>query len=620
MSIPLTINGVTYDYPEVDDVDWGPEATDWAAAVTNGMLQKAGGLFQLLAEVDFGTAFGVKSLYFKTRTANPASAGQFRLARADVIAWRNQANSSDLNLGVSASDVLQFNGVDIQNAISVSDTSTIDLTLSGTTLSADIIAGSITNTQISNAAAIAYSKLALTGSIVNADLANMAQSTIKGRAAGAGAGAPVDLTATQATAILNDFVGDSGSGGTKGLVPAPAAGDAAANKFLKANGQWITPVGAGDVVGPASSLDNAVARFDGTTGKLLQSSSVFIDDSWGMTGLGNLGVGGDLFVTGATTLANSLSGVVKAAAGVISASAIVNADVDAAAAISYSKLALTGNIVNADIGASAAIAYSKLAALTASRALVSDGSGFVAAATTTATEIGYVNGVTSSIQTQLDGKAPNTLPTQQKFTSGSGTYNLPAGCRWIRVRMIGGGASGGGGGVSTSAGSGSNGNDTTFGTLTAGGGTGGPQGGPGGAGGANTFAGTGFAIPGGSGSGDGAFLGGGINAGCGGGVGGNGFFGGAGGAGGSNGGSGQNGATNSGGGGGGGGCGSSGASQMRGGAGGGSGGYIEATITSPSSTYSYGVGAAQTSVGSAGTAGGPGGQGAAGIIIVDEYY
>ena len=62
------------------------------------------------------------------------------------------------------------------------------------------------------------------------------------------------------------------------------------------------------------------------------------------------------------------------------------------------------NIVNADIKSSAAIAFSKMADLTASRALVSDGSGDVSAATTTSTEIGYVNGVTSAIQTQLDAK------------------------------------------------------------------------------------------------------------------------------------------------------------------------------------------------------------------------
>jgi hypothetical protein len=62
------------------------------------------------------------------------------------------------------------------------------------------------------------------------------------------------------------------------------------------------------------------------------------------------------------------------------------------------------NIDNAEIKASAAIALDKLAATTASRALVSDASGFVTAATTTATEIGHLNGVTSAIQTQLDGK------------------------------------------------------------------------------------------------------------------------------------------------------------------------------------------------------------------------
>ncbi len=62
------------------------------------------------------------------------------------------------------------------------------------------------------------------------------------------------------------------------------------------------------------------------------------------------------------------------------------------------------NIENADIKAAAAIALNKLAATTVSRALVSDVSGFVSAATTTSTEIGYVNGVTSAIQTQIDAK------------------------------------------------------------------------------------------------------------------------------------------------------------------------------------------------------------------------
>lgn len=42
--------------------------------------------------------------------------------------------------------------------------------------------------------------------------------------------------------------------------------------------------------------------------------------------------------------------------------------------------------------------------LTANRAMVTDGAGLPAASTTTDTEIGYVNGVTGAIQTQLNGK------------------------------------------------------------------------------------------------------------------------------------------------------------------------------------------------------------------------
>ncbi len=43
------------------------------------------------------------------------------------------------------------------------------------------------------------------------------------------------------TKAISVMVGDSGSGGVKGLVPAPAAGDAAASRFLKADGTWSSP-------------------------------------------------------------------------------------------------------------------------------------------------------------------------------------------------------------------------------------------------------------------------------------------------------------------------------------------------------------------------------------------
>jgi hypothetical protein len=174
MSIPLNINGQTFQYPEVNDVSWGPDATDWAVAVTSGMLQKSGGLFILLADVDFGATYGLVSQYFKSRTTNAATAGSLRLAVTDSVSFRNNANSANLSLGVNGSDQLTFNGSAIGNFVSVSDTSTIDLTLSAGVLTADIVALSITNAVISASAAIAYSKLALSNSIVNADISSSA--------------------------------------------------------------------------------------------------------------------------------------------------------------------------------------------------------------------------------------------------------------------------------------------------------------------------------------------------------------------------------------------------------------------------------------------------------------
>lgn len=75
---------------------------------------------------------------------------------------------------------------------------------------------------------------------------------------------------------------------------------------------------------------------------------------------------GDLiYATGSaavTRLALGATGtVLKGGASAPSFAAVVNADVDAAAAIAYSKLNLAASIVNADISGSAAIAGSKLA-------------------------------------------------------------------------------------------------------------------------------------------------------------------------------------------------------------------------------------------------------------------
>ena len=73
---------------------------------------------------------------------------------------------------------------------------------------------------------------------------------------------------------------------------------------------------------------------------------------------------------------------------VIGTGAIVNADVNSSAQIAYSKLNQTNSIVDADINASAAIDWTKIAP----------------SSTVSATELGYLDGVTSAVQTQIDSK------------------------------------------------------------------------------------------------------------------------------------------------------------------------------------------------------------------------
>lgn len=131
----------------------------------------------------------------------------------------------------------------------------------------------------------------------------------------------------------------------------------------------VSGAGSGDVVGPAASVDGEIVLFDSTTGKLVKRA------------------------TG--------TGVVKATSGVYSAASLLNADIDV----------------------SAAIAWAKMAALTASRVMVTDGSGNASASSVTATTLGYLD-ATSSVQTQLNGK----LSTSGNAATASALAANPSDC------------------------------------------------------------------------------------------------------------------------------------------------------------------------------------------------
>lgn len=62
----------------------------------------------------------------------------------------------------------------------------------------------------------------------------------------------------------------------------------------------------GGVIGPSSATDNALARFDATTGKLIQNSTVTLDDSGNLAGAGLISAAG--VVAGHTALLTTFTG------------------------------------------------------------------------------------------------------------------------------------------------------------------------------------------------------------------------------------------------------------------------------------------------------------------------
>lgn len=104
--------------------------------------------------------------------------------------------------------------------------------------------------------------------------------------------------------------------------------------------------------------------------------------------------------------------------GVTGVLAIANGGTNSSAALSNNRVIQSsgGAIVEA-------------AAITAARALVSDANGIPVAATTTTTEINFVNGVTSAIQTQINAKvakAGDAMTGNLTFSSTFGIDNTAA--------------------------------------------------------------------------------------------------------------------------------------------------------------------------------------------------
>lgn len=198
----------------------GSATTGWYSPAANQMAATAGGVQALLL-----TSTGVTFPLAVTFSGNQSVTGSFTVSGPTTL-------NGNTTIGDAGTDTLTVNAT-------------------GTFSGNQTFNGTVT---VPNA------------SFSNAKLANVATQTIKGRTT-AGSGAPEDLTATQATAILNPFVGDSGSGGTKGLAPAPASGDATARKILEADGTWKFPT------------IRSIGRFVGSTGATVVTRGVTLSNT-----------------------------------------------------------------------------------------------------------------------------------------------------------------------------------------------------------------------------------------------------------------------------------------------------------------------------------------------------
>ncbi len=94
------------------------------------------------------------------------------------------------------------------------------------------------------------------------------------------------------------------TGGTTSTSPLQSvASVGTSGQVLTSNGAGALPTfqsnAGGDVTGPAGATDNAVARFDGVTGKLIQNSVVIIDDLGVITGVTGLTITGPTVLNGA---------------------------------------------------------------------------------------------------------------------------------------------------------------------------------------------------------------------------------------------------------------------------------------------------------------------------------
>lgn len=458
-SVNVTLNGTTYAIPVSGERGWGSAVTSWIQAASSHLLQKTGGTFTLGADVDFGSSFGLKSAYYKSRHATPATTGQVRLGNTEGIFWRNAANGANLGLSVDASNILTFNGNPIIGTAALSPSRPV-ITDGAGMLSTEATLSPVrggTGQDFSAATGVPY--------VSAGTFATEAQvSSTRG-------GTGVNNAGTLTYGANNITLTTSGATGvtlpTTGTLATLAGAEALTNKTIDADSNTISNIENGDIKAAAaiarSKLASGTASHvvvnDGTgvmtseaallpvrggTGQDLSgatgvpyvtagtfSTEAQVSGTRGGTGVSNAGTltyGANnitLTTSGVTGVTLPTTGTLSTLAG---AEALTNKTIDA-------DSNTLSNIENGDIKAAAAIDRTKLASGTASHVVINDGTGVMTSEATLALTRGGTGQATAAAA--FDALSPMTT-NGDLITRAAGTGSrIPVGSSGQVLKVVG---------------------------------------------------------------------------------------------------------------------------------------------------------------------------------------
>lgn len=260
IAFPLP-SGPNYTIPDVGDVNWGQNVTNFLVALPFGVPPTAG-TFNLTGDLSFGTSFGLVAKHLITTTMNPALTGYLRLAKTDTIDWRNNANSADLALTINGSDQLTFNGSTfVTTTGNLTDAGTDGIVVTGGT---GAVVGS--GTSLAQHVADTTHNGYLSSTDWNTFNGKQAALTLPLTVANGGTGRAslaantVLAGGTSTTGVLQSMTGVTWTVGSATMT----IGDGSGSGFLAlGNGSSITYTGSGTFVAALTTPEFAGLRLDG---------------------------------------------------------------------------------------------------------------------------------------------------------------------------------------------------------------------------------------------------------------------------------------------------------------------------------------------------------------------